>query len=203
MDDNNELLRSRMEIAELMLGWMHRDLGQWDELLKLFHPDATIEVTWFSGKFTDFVEGSRNMSRSSFRTKHFISQPLITFAGDRAIAETNAAIIGENDQLKLGCVAHNRFYDRLERREGVWKILRRQSVYDFGYFTFPTGVVEVDQERLKRYPREYAPLAWLLGESGFPVQRTFATRGSALEREMKSEAEEWLRSERDLLVLKV
>ena len=59
-------------------------------------------------------------------------------------------------------------------------------------FTFPRGVVEIDTERVERYPREYAPLAYLLEVSGFPVQKTFATKGSELERTMKEEGQAWL-----------
>src|SRR5438309_10016156 len=37
-----------------MTGWIHRDLGEWDQLRSLFHPDATIDITWFTGKAGDF-----------------------------------------------------------------------------------------------------------------------------------------------------
>ncbi|WP_242486717.1 hypothetical protein [Pseudomonas sp. TH49] len=47
-----------------------------------------------------------------------------------------------------------------------------------GGFTFPQGLVEIDQDAVARYPREYAPLAYLLEKSGFPLNREFATRGS-------------------------
>jgi hypothetical protein len=43
-------------IRGLMTGWIHRDSGNWAELLKLFHPDGTIEIAWFSGLARDFVE---------------------------------------------------------------------------------------------------------------------------------------------------
>jgi hypothetical protein len=46
-------------IRGLMTGWIHRDSGNRAELLELFHPDATIGVTWFSGLAREFVEGSR------------------------------------------------------------------------------------------------------------------------------------------------
>lgn len=101
------------------------------------------------------------------------------------MSETNAVIIGENVQLGLGCNAHNRFIDRLERRDGVWRILDRRSVYDFSAFTFPGGVVDIERAAYAAHPGEYAALAYLLDASGFPVRRTFATRGSGLERELK------------------
>lgn len=187
-----ETYLARLSISDLMIGWLHRDLAEWDKLRELFHPDGTIEVTWFEGHFSDFVDGSMHMGKSELRTKHFISSPLVTFHGDKAIVETNAVIIGENASLNLGGSAHNRFYDMVEKRNGVWKILKRQSIYDFGYFNFPCGVVEIEQDIVKKYPREYAPLAYLLEKSGFPVKRVFATKGSDLEKTMKANGQAWL-----------
>jgi hypothetical protein len=49
-----------------------------------------------------------------------------------------------------------------------------------------------DRDLVKKYPREYAALAYLLEKSGFPVKRTFATKGSDLEKAMKAAGEAWL-----------
>ncbi|MFF0584360.1 nuclear transport factor 2 family protein [Streptomyces sp. NPDC003781] len=187
-------LQDRQDIANLMTGWIHRDLADWDGLRELFHPDGRIEVTWFEGPAGDFVDASARMGASDFRTKHLITAPVVTFSADgtRAVSETNAVIIGENVRLELGANGHNRFIDRIERREGVWRIVDRKSVYDFASFTFPAGLVEVDKAALAAYPREYGALAYLLDVSGFPVQRVFATKGSDLERTIKQSAHDWL-----------
>lgn len=198
----NATLQDRQNISDLMTGWMHRDLAQWDELAGLFHPDGTIEVTWFEGSATDFIAGSQRMGKSDLRTKHFVGQPVTRFNGNKAIVETNAMIVGENVALELGCVAHNRFFDLVEKRDdqsdtasdNPWKIVRRQSIYDAAYFTFPYGPIDIDRDSVRRAPREYAALAWLLEKSGFPLQRVFATKGSELEQRMKQQAETWLTS---------
>ena len=39
-------LQDRQDLNDLMNGWMHRDLGEWEQLRNLFHPDGTIEITW-------------------------------------------------------------------------------------------------------------------------------------------------------------
>ncbi|PXW34609.1 SnoaL-like protein [Klebsiella oxytoca] len=188
------LLGDRLQITDLLTGWMHRDLGEWDQLRNLFHPDGTIEITWFEGLASDFVDGSMRMGTSDVRTKHLIGTPVVTFNAEatRAIVETNAMIIGENIKLHLGCIGHNRFYDMAEKRDGVWKLFHRQSIYDMASFTFPLGVVGIDQSTVEKYPREYAALAYLLEKSGFPVQRVFATRGSILEQQMKAGGKRWL-----------
>ena len=186
------MTEDRQQITDLMTGWIHRDLGQWDAMRSLFHPDATIEITWFEGLASEFVDASARMGASDLKTKHMIGNPVITFNGDKAIVETNAMIIGENIKLDLGCCVHNRFYDRLEKRHGEWKIVHRQSVYDMGSFSFPVGLVEIDKAVCQKYPREYAALAYVLEKSGFPVNRVFATRGSELESKMKAEGQAWL-----------
>jgi SnoaL-like domain len=185
-------LEDRQAIADLMTGWMRRDLAQWDALRELFHADGTIEVTWFEGLFSDFVDASMRMGASDMRTKHVIATPVVTFHGDRAITETNAFVVAENVRLGIGSIAHNRFYDRVEKRDGAWKIVYRQSVYDMGYITFPADPVEVDGELIRRFPREYAALAYVLEQSGFPVKRVFATKGSELEKSMKADGQAWL-----------
>ncbi|MBJ3816414.1 nuclear transport factor 2 family protein [Shimwellia pseudoproteus] len=185
-------LDDKQQISDLMMGWIYRDLGNWDALRSLFHSDGTIEVTWFDGLFSDFVDASARMGTSDLRTKHLITSPIITFNGDKALVETNAMILGENVKFNLGCNTHNRFYDWAEKRDGVWKLVRRQSIYDMGCFTFPLGPVEIDRTVVQKYPREYAALAYLLEQSGFPVKRLYATRGSELERAMKQQGEAWL-----------
>ncbi|WP_413529138.1 nuclear transport factor 2 family protein [Rahnella inusitata] len=187
-------LEDRLQITDLMTGWIHRDLGQWDALRELFHPDGTIEVTWFEGLASEFIDGSMKMGASDARTKHLIGTPVVTFnqTATKAIVETNAMIIGENVTLDVGCVGHNRFYDLVEKREGIWKLLHRQSIYDMATFTFPMGPVEIDSVVVAKYPREYAALAYMLEKSGFPVKRIFATRGSELEKDMKAAGAAWL-----------
>ena len=184
----------RQQLIDLVNGWIHRDLGEWAQLRDLFHPDGTIEITWFEGLASDFVDGSMRMGASDLRTKHLITLPRITFNadGNKATLETNAVIIAENVKLNIGCECHNRFFDLAEKRDGVWKLFHRQSIYDMGTFTFPQGWVEIAQSDVVRYPREYAPLAYLLEKSGFPLGRVFATRGSELEAKMKAEGQRWL-----------
>ncbi|WP_034948311.1 nuclear transport factor 2 family protein [Erwinia oleae] len=189
-------LQDRQQLNDLINGWMHRDLGEWDQLRDMFHPDGTIEITWFEGLGSDFVNGSMRMGASDVRTKHLIATPAVTFnaSGTKAILETNAMIVAENVKINVGCESHNRFYDMAEKRDGVWKLFHRQSIYDMGTFTFPLGLVEIDQSIVTKYPREYAALAYVLEKSGFPMQRVFATRGSELEKNMKRDGKKWLSS---------
>lgn len=181
-----------LEIVHIVNGWMHRDLGEWDEMLELFHPGGTIEITWFEGLFSDFVAASRRMGGSDIRTKHFIGAPTVRFNGNKAIAETSAVIVVDNIKLDHGASCHNRFFDMFEKRGDEWKIVKRQSIYDMGTFIFPFGPVAIDTDVARKYPREYAPLAYMLEKSGFPVKRVFATKGGELEKAMRRDGMAWL-----------
>lgn len=187
-------VEDRLAIAYLQTRWIHRDLGEWEALRELFHPDGVIEITWFEGLFTDFVDASARMGASQFHTKHVITSPVLAFneTRNRAVAETNAIIVGENVALDLGCMGHNRFLDRIEKRDGLWKIVDRKSIYDAATFTSPLGPVDIDIALARTSPREYAALAYLLEKSGFPVAKIFATKGSDMERRIRSDAAAWL-----------
>ncbi|MFJ3698795.1 nuclear transport factor 2 family protein [Streptomyces sp. NPDC090052] len=185
-------VEDRSAIASLMTGWIHRDLGEWEQLGELFHSDGTIEISWFEGPAADFVAASARMGASDLRSKHQIGGPSITFNGDRALVETSAMLIAENVALDLGCTAHNRFWDRVEKRDGDWRIVHRASVYDMSSFNFLAKVQDIDESAVRRYPREYAALAYVLEKSGYSVAREFPTRKSELETRMKAAGRAWL-----------
>ncbi|GAA1033854.1 MULTISPECIES: nuclear transport factor 2 family protein [Amycolatopsis] len=182
----------RQAITDLMTGWIHRDREHWDALASLFHDDATLTILWFSGPAKDFVDGSRRMSGGPLRSKHFIGAPVIEASGDRAFVETNAMLVADHLELGLGVTVHNRFLDRVERRDARWRIVRRDSVYDMGGFTYPYGIRPTDDLDPRRHPREYAALAYLLEHSGHQVPDTCPTRFSKREQEILEEGHAWL-----------
>ena len=56
----DEALQRRLDIEEIRdvrRRWAYgRDLCEWDLLRSVFHPDATVHVSWFKGPFPAFVE---------------------------------------------------------------------------------------------------------------------------------------------------
>lgn len=199
MPTPDERRDDRLAIAELMTAWIHRDLGHWDQLHDVFAPGATVEITWFRGPATDFIQGSRRMGAGDLRTKHLVTSPVVTFSRSnprRAFVETNAAIIAEHRGLRLGTTTHNRFLDQVEKQQdGHWRIVHRASSYDMGCLTYPWGVesaAAVDPQGITRFPSEYAALAYLLEAAGFPVTGSFPTRGSELERHIRDAALAWI-----------
>jgi hypothetical protein len=119
----------KLACADVIVSWgLYRDQQRWDELLSTFHPDGEIAVSWFRGPFAAFVE----QCMGSGPSKHLIMAPLVKVNGTRATAETSAVIlvrqaIGGED---VDMTSRARFLDRLERRDGEWKILERAAVYE-------------------------------------------------------------------------
>lgn len=160
--------------AELIQCWgFWRDQGRWDELLETFHPDGRISVTWFSGPFAAFVEASkRSFGSPRSSSKHLIGTPMLKLSGERAVAETNVAILGRQDLdgIWVDSVAHARFLDRLKRRQGTWRIVERVAVYEKDTLTavrpdpaFDKMMREVD---FSRYPKACCFLAYRLERLG-------------------------------------
>jgi hypothetical protein len=187
-------LEDQMAIATLMSDWLHRDLARWDALGALFHPGATIEITWFRGLATEFVERSKTMGATNLATRHLIGAPQIRFAGDKAFAETPMMVVAQDRESGLGATTHSRFLDCVEKRDGRWGLVERRCSYDLSSFDFARGPVEIDFARLDPHPLSYAALAYLLEGAGFPVKGPFSTRGSDLEASIRRSAEKWLQN---------
>src|SRR3954453_18891342 len=118
--------------AELIQAWgLYRDQGKWPQLLATLTPGGQIAVSWFSGPFREFVDRCTNSFNAGQRSKHHIFPSLVRVAGERAVAETNIAILVRQ---KIGGVltdmtSYARFLDRLERSAGAWRIVERTAIY--------------------------------------------------------------------------
>jgi hypothetical protein len=57
---------------------------------------------------------------------------MVSVVGNRAIAETNVAILGRQtiDGILVDNTAYTRFLDRLERRDEHWRISERVAIYE-------------------------------------------------------------------------
>lgn len=77
-------------------------------------------------------------------------------------------------------------------------MVRRKSERFRGWFDEDGRVRLQGQARhyfaVQKYPREYAPLAYLLEKSGFPVSRVYPTKGSDLEKTIKAKGQTWLKA---------
>ena len=123
-------LEIRRTIARLCRAVDRMDM----ELMRsCFHPDATFGEG-HEGGVEAFIEYCRSGRAPYVSTTHFIGNQLIEIDGETAWAETyvRAAhrLPGEGGQLPKERIAHGRYVDRVEKRDGEWRIARRLMLID-------------------------------------------------------------------------
>ena len=186
------------QIQQNVLDFAARDQGRWDDLPRLFHPDGRIRVSWFRGPFAGLVEASRRLAASSpVATKHLIWPPRIKRLGDRAVADTDVAIMlrlplrGQEVDL----TSYARFHDWFQRCEDGWKVLRRVCVYErdrLDPVDDPARFASVRGELdLASHPAAYRHLAAVVASLGAEVLPQ-ACAGSDEEQAIFSSDQSWL-----------
>jgi len=165
----------RLAIRDLVENWaVWRDAGDWDRFATVWHDDGYMTATWFQGSAKDFIRVSREGFEAGVSILHFLGGTSIDLAGDRAIAQTKMTINQRapvHDVL-VDVVCTGRFYDFVERRDGVWGIVRRQPIYEKDRMdaVSPKQAVGLDTARLEAFPPGYRHLAYLQREQGFDVK---------------------------------
>jgi hypothetical protein len=135
---SQELARLADEIAvcNVRRHWAFRlDLHELDALRECFHPGATVTVSWFSGPIEIFIERTKGLfeaRKPEEHRKHWLGNMRAEIRGNRAVLETDVQImireyIGE---VLYDCTSYARFYDLMEKRDGVWRIGEWQTIYD-------------------------------------------------------------------------
>jgi hypothetical protein len=87
-----------------------------------------------------------------------------------------------------------RFYDFFEKRGGQWRIVRRRLIYEKDRMdpVDPAATVQLDPERLARFPEGYRHLGYLQSSNGFNVRTGLpGLRGPAVEK-LYAEGNAWL-----------
>jgi hypothetical protein len=112
-----------------------RDHDDWDTLQTCFHPDATVFISWYSGPASGFLEKSKEAAarrRPEERSQHWLGNARATVRGDRALLEFDVQILNRDflDGHLFDCTCIGRFFDHIERRDGVWRIARWTCIYD-------------------------------------------------------------------------
>jgi hypothetical protein len=190
-------LHDQFAIAALMQGWaLARDTGDWERLRATAHPGAAMTTTWFDGRFEDFVESCEASFSKGSRSQHFLGGTVAEIKGARAIAQTRMSINvrSQLDGVEVDAVCNGRFFDRVEKREGVWRLAKRSVIYEKDRIdpVDPGAKVSLDPALLARIPEGYRHLAYLQTKNGAQVNPNLPTaRGESLEK-LLSEARAWL-----------
>ncbi len=112
-----------------------RDHGEWETMRACFHPDATVRVLWYTGPVGEFLERtikSHEERAPGEGSKHWFGNARAWVKGGRALLESDAQVQGRTNFAghMFDFTLFIRLYDRLERRQGEWRILRMDAIYD-------------------------------------------------------------------------
>jgi SnoaL-like domain len=206
MSNNNlsTAMEDEHQIASLLIRWGHaRDSDDWETLAGCFHDDATIHISWISGPAKDFVASSRAMAaarKPGGHSKHLISGPWIRVNRDHAFSRCHVnlyirAIINGHE---FDVQSWFRFFDLLERRDNIWRIIKRTAVYEKDRMdpVDPRGVSEdffADMD-LSAFPASAKFLCYSQVRSGRSPSTNVISVYSDKERALREEGERWLKN---------
>lgn len=126
-------LADRLAIQDI-LSTHSRGLDRHDSALlkSCYWPEADVDYGAYKGPAHPFAELVIPALDSQYElTRHCLSNTLVEFRGDRALTESSVSaahlLHGGQQEMLFG----GRYLDTLEKREGRWKLLRRQVVMDW------------------------------------------------------------------------
>jgi hypothetical protein len=201
-DNLSTSIHDEHQIASLLIRWgQARDSDDWETLAGCFHDDATIHISWISGSVKDYIVRSRAMAaarKSGEHSKHLISGPWVQVNRDRAFSRCHA-----NLYIRTTITGHEfdlqswiRFFDLLEKRDSVWRIVKRTAVYEKDRLEAvdPRGVPKefFDGMELSAFPASAKFLCYWQVCSGRLPSTDIISVYSNEERALKQEGEVWL-----------
>jgi hypothetical protein len=165
----------RLAVIETVNNWaLWRDAGDWERFRTVWHEDGWMTATWFQGPAEKFIEVSRAGFDKGVSILHFLGGTSVDLAGERAVAQTKmtisqrAAVQG----VLVDVVCTGRFYDFFAKRSGLWRIVRRQPIYEKDRMdpVDPAARLALDPELLGRFPEGYRHLAYLQTGIGYSIK---------------------------------
>lgn len=127
-------LADRLAIADVLARYARAiDRCDLPLLQSVWWPEALCDYGSGPMPAGDWSEATIAALRQMLRTQHFLGNMLIEVEGDGATAETYCRAYHEvpgpegAQEMEVG----GRYLDRLEKREGAWRILHRRYVMDW------------------------------------------------------------------------
>jgi hypothetical protein len=127
-----EHLADRQEILDC-LNSFSRGMDRFDRelFLSAFHADATIAAGTYVGGPKPLYDWAADLhNQGQVATHHNLLNHSCEIAGDTAHSETYYLFVGRNRD-ESNWIAGGRYIDRLERRDGTWRIALRTTVIEW------------------------------------------------------------------------
>jgi hypothetical protein len=196
---DNAMLQ-RLRIAELVQNWaVWRDAGDWERFRSCWHEDGYMMATWCQAPAADFIAASQAGWAKGVSILHFLGGNSVDVAGTRAISQTKMTISqrAKVHDVLVDVVCTGRFYDFVEERNGEWRIVLRQPIYEKDRMdpVDPAAKLQLDPALLARFPEGYRHLAYLQTGIGYDVKTDMpGLKGERVEALYRAGAA-WLRGE--------
>jgi hypothetical protein len=125
-------LLDRQDILDCLIRFSRgMDRFDRDTFLSAFHPDATIAAGEFVGGPVALYDWACQLhDRGQSGTHHNLLNHSCDIGGDVAHTETYYLFVGRNRD-DTNWIAGGRYIDRLERRDGSWKIALRTNAIEW------------------------------------------------------------------------
>ncbi|MGE0699814.1 MAG: nuclear transport factor 2 family protein [Hyphomicrobiaceae bacterium] len=143
MNEALQRLLDKDAIRDLMARYCRGvDRGDWEAARATYHPDAYDDHGDYKGGVDGFIAFGKARTGGATQVMHFLGECLIEFAStDVAVAETyffTAHTLGPEGKKAYGAGADGqvqisqfgRYVDRVERRNGEWRIAHRIVVFE-------------------------------------------------------------------------
>ena len=192
----DELIDKQL-IRDVVENWVvWRDSGQWDKFRTVWHSDGVMMTTWFQGSFEEFIRVTIEGWNKGVSILHFLGGTSVELNKHRAISQTKMTITqrGLVDGAMCDVVCTGRFYDFMEKRNGIWGVVLRQPIYEKDRINplDPSISLQLDQELLNSFPEGYRHLAYIQTKLGFQVKEDMPQlKGSAVEL-LYQKGKDWL-----------
>lgn len=177
---NTAFLRSQDDVSAVtqivLRERQARDNGWWDRMMATYWPDSVVDVTWYHGDGPGFVNASRKLSSGGVTGKHRLLAPIADIRGNKAHVEVGSRNWSQFQYRgqTININANIRINYRLEKRDGEWRILSMQAIYEHSELTpdAPGEVLDIPASELAKYRPSYAALSWALTQRGLTMSQT-------------------------------
>jgi len=178
-----------------------RDRGEWDTLRACFHPDATITVAWYSGPASGFIERSVAMAearRPDEHHKHWLGNMRADVNAARAVLEADAMVLIREyiDAQLFDYCSWLRFFDLVEKRDGVWRLFKASCIYEKDRLDpVVPGAVPASfysDVSLTGHEAGFAFMRFRQMKKGRPVPLSIVVAGTPAEDALWDQARSWL-----------
>ena len=151
-----------------------RDTGDWETLEALYWPESVVRVTWFEGSAAEFIAVSRDGEQAGRgRGMHLINPVRSEVHGHRALVESQGQILIRPHVEGVECdlVSWCRFFSRLERRDGEWRLRTFDSIYGKDRIdpVLPDASLRLEPHVLASARPSYRYLTYLNRRTGYDV----------------------------------